>query len=138
MLDITFSLFDEVATALLEYLLQVPESASFDALINGSDIDLHVPALSDLEIVSALRRLVRSEGTSIPRAEQAIRHYLDLPLTRHGHEALLHRCFELRDVLSAYDAAYVALAEALEADLVTADRRLARAAEALGITCLSD
>ncbi len=125
------------ASALVEFLFRVPESAFFDSFLTGPDTDLHVPALSDLEVLSAVRRLVRSEGTSIPRAKQALRHHLDLPLTRHGHQAFLPRCFELRDVLSPYDAVYVALAEALEAGLVTADRRLARAAEALGVPCVS-
>ena len=124
------------ASALVEYLLRVPGTASFDPLLTGSDTDLHVPALADLEVLSAFRRLVRSERTSVPRAKQALRHYLALPLTRHGHEAFVHRCFELRNVLSPYDAVYVALAEGLQANLVTADWRLARAAEALGVTCL--
>ena len=71
-----------------------------------------------------------------PRAE-ALGDYLDLPLTRHGHAGFLPRCFDLRDVLSVYDAAYVALTERLGASLVTADRRLARAAEALDVPCWS-
>lgn len=70
------------------------------------------------------------------RAEEALKDYLDLPLTRHGHQALLHRCFELRDVLPAYDAANVALAKGLNAELVTADRRLVREAGALGVDCI--
>ena len=122
------------ASALVEFLFRVPESAFYDSLLTGPDTDLHVPDLSDLEVLSVLRRLVRTEGTSISRAKQALRHYLDLPVTRHGHRAFLQRCFELRDVLTAYDAVYVALAEALNAELVTADRRLARTAEALGHT----
>ncbi|MGH8923139.1 MAG: type II toxin-antitoxin system VapC family toxin [Acidimicrobiia bacterium] len=61
------------------------------------------------------------------RAEQVIEDYLDLPLTRHGHQALLDRILDPRLNVSAYDAVYVALAESLRGDLLTSDRRLARA-----------
>ncbi|HEY5611387.1 MAG TPA: type II toxin-antitoxin system VapC family toxin, partial [Thermoanaerobaculia bacterium] len=56
--------------------------------------------------------------------------YLDLPVTRHGHRGLLARAIELRNNFSTYDAVYVALAEQLDATLVTADARLARAVRA--------
>ena len=125
------------ASALIEFLLQPPQGRSFDPLLTLPDADLHVPGLCDLEVVSAFRRVLRQGLATAPRAEKALRYYLDLPLTRHGHQGLVHRCFRLRDVLSAYDAAYVALAEGLGADLITADRRLARAAENLGVSCLS-
>jgi predicted nucleic acid-binding protein len=125
------------ASALIEFLLRTPRSRTLDALFTDPDVDLHVPALSDLEVVSVLRRVARRDPASVTRAEQALDHYLGLPLTRHGHQGFLHRCFELRNVLTPYDAAYVALAEDLGADLVTADRRLARAAKILGVSCLS-
>jgi len=125
------------ASALIEYLLRTPQARFFDSLLTLPDADLHVPSLCDLEIVSALRRVLRRDLATVPRAEKALRYYLDLPLTRHGHQRLVHRCFQLRDVLSPYDASYVALAEGLEADLVTADQRLARAAESLGVSCHS-
>jgi len=124
------------ASALIEFLLRTPRAPTFEPLLTDPDVDLHIPALSDLEVVSVLRRVARREPASVPRAKQALEHYLDLPLHRHGHEGFLHRCFELRDVLTAYDAAYVALAEGLGADLVTADQRLARAAEGVGVACL--
>jgi predicted nucleic acid-binding protein len=124
------------ASALVEFLLRAPRPRSFDRLLTLSDTDLHVPGFCDLEVVSALRSVLRRNRATVQRAEKALRQYLDLPLTRHSHEGLVHRCFELRDVLSPYDASYVALAEALEADLVTADRRLARSAAALGVSCL--
>ena len=124
------------ASALAEFLLRTPRARALDPVLTDPDADLHVPALTDLEVVSVLRQVARREPGSIPRLEQALGHYLDLPLTRHGHLPFVSRCFDLRDVLSAYDAVYVALAEALEAGLVTADRRLARAAEALGVACL--
>lgn len=124
------------ASALVEFLLRTPRAEALDPVLTDPDADLHVPALTDLEVVSVLRRLARREPTSVPRLEQALGDHLDLPLTRHGHAAFLPRCFDLRDVLSAYDAAYVALTERLGASLVTADRRLARAAEGLDVPCL--
>jgi len=124
------------ASALVEFLLRTSKAPSLDPVLTDAEADLHAPSLTDLEVVSVLRRLARQGSAPIPRLEQALSDYLDLPLTRHGHGALLHRCFALRDVLSSYDAAYVALAEGLEGTLVTADRRLARAAEGLDLPCL--
>ncbi len=124
------------ASALVEFLLRTPRGRFMDSVLTHPDADLHVPALCDVEVVSALRGVLRRERVTAQRAEEALQDYLDLPLTRHGHQALVHRSLELRDVLSAYDATYVALAEELRADLITADRRLARGAEALGVSCL--
>ena len=124
------------ASALVEVLLLTPRAATIGPLLRDPEVDLHVPGHCDLEVVSALRSGLFRKSLSANRAEEALEDLLDLPLTRHGHQALLHRCFELRDVLTAHDAAYVALAEGLGAALVTADRRLARAAEALGVSCL--
>jgi predicted nucleic acid-binding protein len=69
-----------------------------------------------------LRDLVSAE-----RANLALDQYLLMPLTRHGHQGLLARVLKLRSKFGAYDACYVALAEALGADLLTADERLLRA-----------
>ena len=92
-----------------------------------ADGDLHFPELLDLEVAAVLRRLVVMERTlSARRASRALEDLADLPAERYGHRPLLGRVWELRDNLRAYDAAYVALAEALGAVLITADRRLAR------------
>lgn len=96
------------------------------------DTDLHVPALCDVEVASGLRRAVARKVCSVARAADALADYGDLPVTRHGHRTLLPRMFALRDNFSAYDATYVALAEALGAALLTADTRLARAVRAQG------
>jgi len=85
-----------------------------------------VPTLCDVEVVAGLRRAVLGRTLSNRRAEEALTDYLDLPLTRHGHQALLMRVLELRDNFSAYDAVYVALGEHLQGELLTADGRLAR------------
>jgi predicted nucleic acid-binding protein len=83
--------------------------------------------LCDVEVVAGLRRALLRGLVSAERAELALQHYLLLPLTRHGHQALLPRMLELRSNFSAYDACYVALAERLSAELLTADERLSHA-----------
>ncbi len=112
---------------MVEYLLRTESSDSVRVVIQDSDTDLHIPALCDVEVAAALRRGIAEKLVSLPRAEQALEDYLDLPLTRHGHRALLTRILELRSNFSAYDAAYVALAENLEAHLLTGDGGLRRA-----------
>ena len=89
--------------------------------------ELAAPELVDLEVASALRRLVAAKQVTVRRAELALSDLLDLPVRRAAHAPLLRRCWELRRNVSVYDAAYVALAEALDAVLLTADARLSRA-----------
>jgi predicted nucleic acid-binding protein len=88
---------------------------------------LAAPELVDLEVASVLRKLVRTGGVNDRRALLALADLSDLPLRRATHRPLISRCWELRDNLTAYDAAYVALAEVLEATLLTGDRRLGKA-----------
>jgi predicted nucleic acid-binding protein len=88
---------------------------------------LSAPELMDLEVASVLRRQLRDGALDLRRAEFALADLAALPIQRVPHEPLLRRCWQLRDNLTIYDAAYVALAEALETDLLTGDRRLARA-----------
>lgn len=93
---------------------------------------LAAPELVDLEVASVWRRQNRAGLLDNRRADLAITDLLALPMQRASHRALLVRCWELRENLTTYDAAYVALAEALAATLLTGDGRLARAA---GPTC---
>lgn len=88
---------------------------------------LVAPALIDVEVLSIWRGLVRGGRASAARIEQALDELRDLPLRRADHRPLVHRCWELRDNVTAYDAVYVALAEALAVPLVTSDVRLSRA-----------
>jgi len=81
-------------------------------------------------VAAALRRLSRSGVLTEDRRDEALTDFVDLPLTRHGHVPLLTRVLALGENFSAYDAAYVALAERLEAVLLTADDRLAQAVAA--------
>ena len=86
---------------------------------------LHAPHLLELEIAQVLRRYVRSASISAERAAEALADFLDLPLTRYPHFVLLPRVWQMRHNLTAYGAAYLALAEALNAPLLTRDRALA-------------
>lgn len=87
---------------------------------------LAAPELVDLEVASVLRRQLRQGDLDDRRAAQALSDLTDLPLQRASHRPLLERCWELRGNLTVYDAAYVALAEALETTLLTGDARLSR------------
>ena len=95
---------------------------------------LHAPHLVDVEVLSALRRLVASGETTAARAGEAIADLLDLPIERYPHDILVPRLWALRNNFSAYDASYVALAEAIADEpvpLLTADARLAAAVKDL-------
>ncbi|MGH9115653.1 MAG: type II toxin-antitoxin system VapC family toxin [Acidimicrobiales bacterium] len=88
---------------------------------------LAAPELIDLEVSSVLRRLLAAGRLPTRRAELALSDLLALPLRRVPHRPLMSRCWSLRDNLTTYDAAYVALAEQLDVTLVTSDLRLSRA-----------
>jgi predicted nucleic acid-binding protein len=86
---------------------------------------MHAPQLLAIEVTQVLRRLVRQKEITAPRAEQALQDLSDLLIDRHDHQEFIQRIWRLRDSLSAYDGAYVALAEALAAPLLTCDAKLA-------------
>jgi predicted nucleic acid-binding protein len=85
------------------------------------------PELIDLESLSVLRRLRRAGTIELAAASDAARAFADAPLVRVPHRPLLDRAWDLREVLTPYDAAYVALAELCDAPLLTCDARLGRA-----------
>ena len=116
------------ASAIVEYVFRTPRAAAVGATIEDGQVSLHVPALCDVEVAAVIRRALLSSRLSEDRAREAIVDYFDLPVTRHGHAALMTRVLQLRANFSAYDATYVALAEALGAELLTADGGLATAA----------
>ncbi len=113
------------ASTILRALLPSGDASVSERL--SSERDVHAPYLIDLEITSALRRLCHHERLSADRASDALHDFMDLNIRRYPHEPLLPRVWGLRENLTTYDAVYVALAEALDAPLLTADRGLARA-----------
>ncbi len=115
------------ASAAIDWLLQTAAGQRIEKRIYSHHESLHAPHLIDLEFGQVLRRLVREGSVSVLRADQAVEDLLDLRITRYPHIVLLPRIWELRHNLSAYDAAYVALAERLGASLLSRDGRLASA-----------
>lgn len=115
------------ASAAVDWLVQTAAARRIESRIFSRNQTLHAPELLDIEVAQVLRRLVREGALSASRAEQAIQDLLDLRLTRYPHSVLLPRIWQLRHNLSAYDAAYVVLAEKLGATLLTRDTKLASA-----------
>lgn len=91
-----------------------------------ADGDLHAPHLIDVEVVHALRRLVHQAELTPERADLALVDFGDLAIVRYPHADLRDRMWELRENLTAYDAAFVALSEVLDVPLLTTDHRLSR------------
>ncbi len=114
------------ASAILELLLRTSAAAEIESRLFRRGETTHVPALLDLEVAQVLRRYVARGELKPSRAQAALRLLIGFPMERYTHEILLSRIWELRENLTAYDAAYVVLAEALECELVTCDGRLGR------------
>lgn len=104
----------------------MPDAAWVESQLDASGWQLHAPHLLDVEVASAFRRLSQLGELAPAVAETLLEVLVALPLNRYPHTHLLDRIWRLRVTLSAQDAAYVALAEALGAPLVTTDRRLSR------------
>ena len=115
------------ASAAVDWLLQTSAGQSIERRIYSRNETLHAPHLLDLEATQVLRRLSLQRIVSANRVDEAVRDLLDLRVTRYPHLVLLPRIWQLRHNFSAYDAAYLVLAEKLGATLVTRDARLASA-----------
>jgi predicted nucleic acid-binding protein len=124
------------ASVLCDFLLG--REPALDALadrVRGDQQPLHCPELIEPEVLNALRRLVRAGALDVRRADEAVADLADLRAVRYPHAPLRPRVWDLRDSLTAYDASYLALAEALDGSvLLTGDRGLATQARAtLGV-----
>lgn len=117
------------ASARLEVLLRTPAAEAVErCLFEESHETLHAPHLLDVEVAQVLRRYAAAGEIDGERGRAALADLADFPIRRYPHDLLLTRVWDLRKNFTAYDAVYVALAEALDAPLLTRDRRLAAAA----------
>lgn len=116
------------ASALLEALLRTSAAKAVEHRLFAPRQTLHAPHLIDVEVAQVIRRYAANREIDGKRGRIALTDLADFPLRRYPHDLLLPRIWDLRNNLTAYDAAYVALAEALDAPLLTRDRRLAAAA----------
>ena len=113
------------ASALIDLLLRGNGVEAIEDRVFAPGESLNAPHLIDLEVAQVLRRYRLAGELSDSRAGDAFDDLAALPLQRYPHDILLPRIWELRHNATAYDAAYLALAEALDAPLLTRDRRLA-------------
>jgi predicted nucleic acid-binding protein len=116
------------ASVLVAMFLRMEGADAIEARLLGSGLSAQAPHLVDAEVAHVVRRYAANRQISPERGGDLLADLVDLPLRRHAHDWLLPRVWELRHNFTAYDAVYVALAEALEAPLLTRDPRLAAAA----------
>lgn len=115
------------ASAVVELLIVSDVGRHLARRLADPDVEIHAPHLVAVEVAQVLRRMVSSGRMTPARGHAAVLQLIDLGIQRHDHEALLPRVWQLRDNATAYDAMYLALAEALDAPLLTVDARLGRA-----------
>jgi predicted nucleic acid-binding protein len=115
------------ASATVDWMLQTPAGQRIEQRIYAHNDTLHSVHLLDVEFAQVLRRLVRDGTLTSRRAEEAMEDLMALRVTRYAPVLLLNRIWRLRNNLTAYDAAYVALAEELKAPLITRDQKIAAA-----------
>lgn len=115
------------ASVVLELLLRTARGERLVDRVLDPEETLHVPHLLDVEVAHALRRFTLVEKLPAERSREALDDLADLPLIRYPHMEFLSRVWELRGSMTAYDAVYVALAEALDVPLLTSDAKLASA-----------
>jgi predicted nucleic acid-binding protein len=113
------------ASAVLEALLRTPAARAVERWLFESSLTLHAPHLLDVEVAQVVRRYAANREIDAERGRAALADLADFPLRRYPHDFLLPRVWDLRNNLTAYDAIYVALAEALDVPLLTCDKRLA-------------
>ncbi|WP_301546734.1 type II toxin-antitoxin system VapC family toxin [Gordonia sp. X0973] len=115
------------ASVVVELLLNLPLAEDVRRRIAASTVQLHAPQLLTIEVLQVLRRRVAAGSTTTEEANRALELFEELDVSYHDHALLARRVWALRGNLTAYDAAYVALAELLDVPLLTADAGLAGA-----------
>jgi predicted nucleic acid-binding protein len=113
---------------LIEVLLGTSDASRVAERFYAEGETLHAPHLLDVEVAQVLRRYALADMLSVQRGAEALEDLADFPIARYPHQPFLSRIWDLRHNVTAYDAAYLALAEALAAPLVTRDAKLASAA----------
>lgn len=116
------------ASVAIELLLQTQSAKTIKARLSVPGETLHAPHLLDMEVAHVLRRYVMLGEIDSERGQIALVDFSNMRIRKYAHTFLLSRIWRLRNNLRAYDAVYVALAEALDAPLLTRDRRIANAA----------
>ena len=115
------------ASVAIDLLLRAPGAERLTERVVTTGEALHAPHLLDVEVTQVLRRHAMGGRLSAARGQAALNLLRAMPIVRHGHAALTARAWALRTNLTAYDAVYVALAELLDATLLTRDERLGAA-----------
>ena len=113
------------ASIIVEVLLRTDVGEASRTRLVQRRVELHAPHFLDLEVANALRHCLRRGEIDDGRGGEALADLTTMPIERHGHQPLLERIWRLRHNLTAYDAAYLALAERLDAPLLTLDSGLA-------------
>lgn len=121
------------ASALLDLLLQLRRAAHIGEILSSRFTQAHVPDTVDREVINVLRKQERAGSLSREDADSLFQEFVMLPFEIHQARPFAPRVWALRSVCSVGDAYYVALAEALDASLITSDEKLARGVEPLGI-----
>ncbi|MEO8192850.1 MAG: type II toxin-antitoxin system VapC family toxin [Gemmatimonadales bacterium] len=114
------------ASAVVAMLLRLGQAERILDRAFADGETLHAPHVIDVEVAQVVRRYWRAGDITAARGEEALRDLAIIPIHRYSHEPLLGRIWRLRNNVTAYDAAYIALAEGLGAVLLTLDSALAR------------
>jgi len=122
------------ASAVCDLLIRAPAEQRLVELVLTDGASVHAPDLMSIEVLHVIRRLTLSGTITTTRADEMRYDLADVPIHVYPARPLLDRAWDLRNGVTVYDALYLALAEALEATLVTADHALARAAAVAGTT----
>jgi len=115
------------ASAVVELVLGLPRALTVAARLRAVDQTLHAPHLLSAEVAQVVRRFERRGHVGANRGAEALTDYVDMDIEYYDHVPFMDRVWQLRANLTAYDALYVALAEALDAPLLTTDSRLRKA-----------